>query len=242
MRLAAPVLAALCAALLLAAPAQARSVPRGWLGVQADGPLTEPGNPFASEWGLMAASGAENVRVAFDWRAAQPVAGGPIDFSGMDAAVVAAAQQRLPVLPVVHRTPAWAATRPADGGASPPRGTAAYTALPDGAGGPLRAERVAVDRPSRRCRGCRSAPGRSGTSRTSRATGARSRSRSPTCGCCAPRAAPCARPTRARARSSPGCRTRAGSRCARSTRRAGAGRSTSSRCTPTPAGRATWSS
>ena len=45
------VLAALCAALLLAAPAQARSVPRGWLGVQADGPLTEPGNPFASEWG-----------------------------------------------------------------------------------------------------------------------------------------------------------------------------------------------
>ena len=42
MRLAAPVLAALCAALLLAAPAQARSVPRGWLGVQADGPLTDP--------------------------------------------------------------------------------------------------------------------------------------------------------------------------------------------------------
>jgi hypothetical protein len=75
----------------------------------------------------MAASGAENVRVAFDWRAAQPAAGGPIDFSGMDEAVVAAAQQRLPVLPVVHRTPAWAALRPGDGAASPPRGTAAYT-------------------------------------------------------------------------------------------------------------------
>ena len=54
----------------------------------------------------MAASGVENVRVAFDWRAAQPVEGGPIDFSATDAAVVAAAQQRLPVLPVVHRTPA----------------------------------------------------------------------------------------------------------------------------------------
>ena len=66
--------AALCAALLLAAPAQARSVPRGWLGVQADGPLTEAGNPFASEWNLMAASGAESVRAAFDWRAAQSVA------------------------------------------------------------------------------------------------------------------------------------------------------------------------
>jgi hypothetical protein len=125
-RLAAPVLAVL-AALLLAAPAHARSVPRGWLGVQADGPLTQPGNPFASEWSLMAASGAETVRVAFDWRTAQPAEGGPIDFSRMDAAVVAAAQQRLPVLPVVHRTPAWAAVRPGDGAASPPRGTAAYT-------------------------------------------------------------------------------------------------------------------
>jgi hypothetical protein len=127
-RLAAPVLAALCAALLLAAPAQARSVPRGWLGVQADGPLVEPGNPFVSEWSLMRSSGVETVRVAFDWRAAQPAEGGPIDFSRMDPAVVAAAQQRLPVLPVVHRTPAWAAIRPGDG-ASPPRGTAAYTSF-----------------------------------------------------------------------------------------------------------------
>ena len=128
MRRATPVLAALCAALLLAAPAQARSVPRGWLGVQADGPLTEPFNPFASEWGLMAASGVENVRVAFDWRAAQPAAGGTIDFAAIDAAVIAAAQQRLPVLPVVHRAPAWAAVRPGDG-ASPPRGTAAYASF-----------------------------------------------------------------------------------------------------------------
>ena len=127
MRLAVPVLAAIGAALLLAAPAQARSVPRGWLGVQADGPLTEPGDPFASEWRLMAASGAETVRVAFDWRVAQPVAGGPVDFSRMDATVVAAAEQRLTVLPVVHRTPGWAATRPGAGSASPPRGTAAYT-------------------------------------------------------------------------------------------------------------------
>ena len=68
------------AALLVAAPADARSVPRGWLGVQADGPLTEPGNPFGGEWDLMAASGVETVRVAFDWRAAQPVEGGPISF------------------------------------------------------------------------------------------------------------------------------------------------------------------
>ena len=127
MRRGALVLAALCAALLLAAPAQARSVPRGWLGVQVDGPLTEPGNPFGSEWGLMASSGVEDVRAAFDWRAAQPAEGGPIDFAATDAVVAAAALQRLPVLPVVHRTPDWATARPGDGAASAPRGTAAYT-------------------------------------------------------------------------------------------------------------------
>ena len=126
MRLRGLVLAAL-ATLLVAAPAQARSVPRGWLGVQADGPLTEPGNPFGPEWSLMRASGAETVRTAFDWRAAQPAEDGPIDFTAIDAVVAAAAQQRLPVLPVVHRTPAWAAARPGDGPASAPRGTAAFT-------------------------------------------------------------------------------------------------------------------
>jgi polysaccharide biosynthesis protein PslG len=116
-------------ALLMCAPASARSVPRGWLGVQADGPLTEPGNPFASEWDLMASSGVENVRVAFDWRAAQPTEGGPIDYSAMDAVVVAAAARRLPVLPVVHRTPDWAAAHPGQGAAATPRGTAAYVAF-----------------------------------------------------------------------------------------------------------------
>ena len=124
MRLPAAVLAAL-AALVLAAPASARSVPRGWLGVQVDGPLAAAGNPFASEWDLMAASGVETVRVAFDWRAAQPVAGGPISFTDMDALVASAATRHLPVLPVVHRTPAWAGAGPA----SAPSGTAAYAAF-----------------------------------------------------------------------------------------------------------------
>ena len=128
MKLRAAVLAAL-AVLLVAAPAQARSVPQGWLGVQADGPLTEPGNPFASEWELMAASGVETVRVAFDWRDAQPAEGGPISFAATDAVVIAAAGRRLPVLPVVHRTPDWAAARGGDGAAAAPRGTSAYTSF-----------------------------------------------------------------------------------------------------------------
>jgi hypothetical protein len=119
------VLAAL-AALLVAAPAQARSVPKGWLGVHVDGPMTDLGDQFMPEWDLMAASGAETVRVAFDWRTAQPAEGGPIDMRTTDAVVAAAAQRRLPVLPVVHRTPDWAAARPAAGHASAPRGTAAY--------------------------------------------------------------------------------------------------------------------
>jgi hypothetical protein len=117
------VVVAVLAALVLAAPASARSVPRGWLGVQADGPLTAPGNPFAAEWDLMASSGVETVRVAFDWRAAQPAEGGPISFAETDPVVVAAASRGLPVLPVVHRTPAWAGS---GGAASTPSGTDAY--------------------------------------------------------------------------------------------------------------------
>ena len=100
----------------------------------------------------MAASGVESVRVAFDWRAAQATEGGPIDFSATDAAVAAAAQQRLPVLPVVHRTPQWAAARPGDGTASAPKGTAAYTSFLTalvgryGPAGSLWAERLELPR------------------------------------------------------------------------------------------------
>jgi len=123
----ATVLAALCAALLVGAPAQARSVPRGWLGVQADGPLTRPGNPLDGEWDRIAGAGAETVRVAFDWREAQPEESGAVDFAPTDEIVAAAARRRLVVLPVVHRTPRWAAAHPDRGTASPPRGTDAYT-------------------------------------------------------------------------------------------------------------------
>jgi hypothetical protein len=145
------VVVAALAALLVAAPADAR-VPHGWLGVQVDGPLTEPGNPFAGEWDLMASSGVETVRVAFDWAAAQPAAGGPIDLTTTDAVVIAAAQRRMPVLPVVHRAPGWAAARPSDGPASSPSGTAAFaqylTALVQryGPTGSLWAERPGLPR------------------------------------------------------------------------------------------------
>ena len=122
------VVVAVLAALLVAAPADARSVPRGWLGVQADGPLTEPGNPFGGEWDLMASSGVETVRVAFDWREAQPAEGGPISFAATrrrggrgGRAAAAGAAGRAP--------DARLGGGSAGGGAAAtPKGTASYTA------------------------------------------------------------------------------------------------------------------
>ena len=77
-----PVLTALVALALAAVPAAAaaeRSVPRGWLGVIADGPLTDPATRSDGEWDLMAAQrrrvGADGLRLA---RSAQP-AGGAAD-------------------------------------------------------------------------------------------------------------------------------------------------------------------
>jgi len=136
----------LLVALVPIASAATRSVPLGWLGVVADGPLTGPGAAsFDGEWERMATHGVESVRTAFYWNEAQPYeratevpsdraglfrdAGGvPTDFAPYDAVVASAARRGLGVLPVVHRAPDWAAEVPGDL-ASTPRGTAAYAAF-----------------------------------------------------------------------------------------------------------------
>jgi Glycosyl hydrolase catalytic core len=105
--------------LLAAAPAGA-AVPRDWLGVMADGPLTDPAADRASEWALLARSGARSVRVAFEWTRGQPSGPGAVDFTGYDALVLAAARENLSLLPVVYATPEWARAVPGDR-ASPPR-------------------------------------------------------------------------------------------------------------------------
>jgi hypothetical protein len=117
MRRALPPLLALLALLALAAPAGAaeRRVPQGWLGATADGPLT---GAQQGEWGRMARNGVETVRVAFRWFALQP-APGVLDLGASDAAVGAAAQHGMTVLPVIEQTPGWAATRPGDLAAPP---------------------------------------------------------------------------------------------------------------------------
>ena len=116
---------AVLALLVAAAPASAaRKVPRGWLGVQADGPVTDLPASFDGEWDQMAGAGVETVRLTFLWRTTEP-SPGALDFSAPDALVLAAARRRLAVLPNVWATPDWAAERPGDA-ASPPRDRATY--------------------------------------------------------------------------------------------------------------------
>ena len=112
-----------------AAPAAA-DVPRGFLGVLADGPLFNPLVDLGGEMRVMSQAGVGSVRYAIDWSAAQPYPdaaavppaesarfpvtedGVPTDFAAVDRFVALATQRRLAVLPVVLRTPAWARLRP----------------------------------------------------------------------------------------------------------------------------------
>ncbi len=125
MRLAAlPLLSILIALALPATAAAERSVPRGWLGVVADGPLTS-GGAMDAEWDLMASSGAEGVRTAFYWPSAQRDGSAPPDLAHLDGVVLQAARRGMPVLPIVTGTPGWAASRAGDE-TSPPRDPKLY--------------------------------------------------------------------------------------------------------------------
>jgi len=121
---AATALIVLALAALPSAAAAERSVPRGWLGVIADGPLTS-GGAMDGEWDLMASSGAEAVRTAFYWPSAQRDGSAPPDLAHLDGVVLQAARRGLPVLPIVTGTPRWAAGRSGDE-TSPPRDPARY--------------------------------------------------------------------------------------------------------------------
>jgi len=123
---------ALLALVLLAlgavpAAAAERSVPRGWLGVQADGIFDGPDPVAVPEWGKMATAGVESVRLAVFWANVAPTPDA-LDLRLYDEQVSRAAQAGLRVVPVVQRVPQWAARIPNDA-ASPPsegRGTRAY--------------------------------------------------------------------------------------------------------------------
>ena len=166
-----PLLLAVLLLVCAAAPAAAapREVPRGWLGTVVDGPLTGPSaDAFGGEWDLMAARGVESVRAAVFWDEAQPFAtaadvppeaaarfrdagGVPTDFTRTDAVVAAAAARGMSVLPVLQRSPAWAARRAGDP-ASPPADPATFAAFAAalvqryGPGGSFWAERPELPR------------------------------------------------------------------------------------------------
>ena len=107
------------ALLVGAAPASAK-VPRDWLGVMVDGPMTDPAFDAGDEWQRLGDSGAGHVRAEFYWPRAQPSGPDAVDFAASDAVVLAAAREGLGVLPVVRGTPRWAGANVA----SPPRRTA----------------------------------------------------------------------------------------------------------------------
>jgi hypothetical protein len=122
-------LVAVAACAVLAAPAGARSVPRGFYGAVYDGAVAQaPFDVQNAQFARMARSGVESVRVVFSWSDAQPTAGGPIDFSHIDPLVAGAVAHRISLLPVVIYAPPWAREDQSLFN-SPPARVADYTAF-----------------------------------------------------------------------------------------------------------------
>jgi hypothetical protein len=126
-------LLAVVAVLLAASPtaeAAPRRVPQGFYGVMWDRAATAaPDSQQAALWNLMARSGVETVRTEFLWARAQPVGGEPPSFAETDRVVALAAARNIKLLPVIARTPVWAARDPSRGLASPPARVEDYVAF-----------------------------------------------------------------------------------------------------------------
>ncbi len=110
-------------------PLPGTPVPKGFVGVNIDGPMLTPqdGTALPGQFGLMRSSGVQSIRALFNWSAAQPYAtssdvpadqrgafvtgagGIPTTFAGTDQIVTAAASHGMTVLPIVLYTPSWAA-------------------------------------------------------------------------------------------------------------------------------------
>ena len=133
-----------------AAPAAQGAVPRGFFGVNVNGPLDDAAFPLDGEAALMRASGVRSWRVEFSWDLLEPEPGRH-DWSRTDRKVLAAARAGIDVLGLAVRAPAWANGGDLDPFV-PPRDPAAYgrfmTALVAryGPAGSLWAEHPAVPR------------------------------------------------------------------------------------------------
>jgi hypothetical protein len=125
MRLLLPLVALLA---LLPAGSAAAAVPSDFFGTSWSGPMWDGDVDPEAETRLMASSGVGTVRVAAYWDVAQPSAGAPPDFSGLDRVVAATAKRKLRVLPVIIRAPSWARVDPGLEW-SPPRDRGQYAAF-----------------------------------------------------------------------------------------------------------------
>ena len=118
------VLVAVLLALGLAAAPASAATPRSFFGVIVDGPALGADGGLDAEAGAIARSGTRTVRAAAYWSDLEP-ADGQVQLASFDALVLAAARRSIGVLPVVHRTPGWAASQPGVIG-SPPRDPSTY--------------------------------------------------------------------------------------------------------------------
>ena len=91
--------------------AAAAKLPPTFFGTMANGALDDPA-VLDAQGALMARDGLGTIRLPVEWAVLQPSAGAPPDLTSLDARIAAAAKHRLDVLPVVLRTPPWAATHP----------------------------------------------------------------------------------------------------------------------------------
>ena len=129
MRRVVPALLALALALLVPAGADAaqRRVPHGFFGVMADGVLLDRTDAqLAHEFDVMQATGVESVRIVVYWADLQPTGPQSTNFSPTDRLFEQAARHGMNVLPVVLRSPAWAAENPRLY-TSPPKTDKSYT-------------------------------------------------------------------------------------------------------------------
>ncbi|MEA2376090.1 MAG: polysaccharide biosynthesis protein PslG [Thermoleophilaceae bacterium] len=141
-------IAALATALALVGVPQASAakprVPKGFVGMVADGPLLDPGRVnLQSELDAMVGQGVESLRVVVDWSSAQPYrteadvppamrarfshdeGGVPTDYSLTDRVMEGAVRRHMTLLPVILIAPGWAARHQNDF-ASPPKDPADY--------------------------------------------------------------------------------------------------------------------
>lgn len=107
------VLVLVLAALVLPAATRA-AVPRGWVGVMADGELLEQPKLLDPELGRMSSVGVSSLRATLRWNLTVRCAKCRPDFRRFDRIVLGTARRRISVLPVVLGAPAYLAENPDD--------------------------------------------------------------------------------------------------------------------------------